>query len=401
MLFHGGCLSGGFAAGPCPASDTWRFEWTGGRDLGDGDWERLDEGEDAIEHITEARWQHSMAALPGTRAAIVYGGSETSLQVSSHDQSDIEVLSVIDSKSGRWSRHRVPGGPRSRFVSMASGPGSNGSVYAVVGDGSVYRLSGSLADTPALSGAGNPTRYKWEPHGILMVIGWGVLLPLGAGIARYLKPHHPAWWFNLHRGIQTIGLVVATVGMAYGVESVGGFPFLFAHSAIGFITMILGWMQVANALLRPHPGEAMEEYTGRMWLCCSCRCCCCFCTGKESFAGFRPAWEMLHKGSGRLALILGYLNISLGVFMALLRRPLWVTWYVYLGVVVAAVAVLEVLLQLGVGLAAGKQREGAPAPKEASHGSGEKVAQAESKDPGVEMTTMTMMNDPSSPTAQS
>ena len=52
-------------------------------------------------------------------------------------------------------------------------------------------------------------------------------------------------------------------------------------------------------------------------------------------------WTYLHRLFGRLALVLGVVNISLGVFVALARRAIWITWYVYLGVVVVALVVGE------------------------------------------------------------
>jgi hypothetical protein len=40
-----------------------------------------------------------------------------------------------------------------------------------------------------------------QAHGVLMCLSWGVLIPLGAIIARNFKTLS-ATWFNLHRGIQ-------------------------------------------------------------------------------------------------------------------------------------------------------------------------------------------------------
>lgn len=57
-------------------------------------------------------------------------------------------------------------------------------------------------------------------HGILMVIGFLFLLPLGALIARYLRTFSP-FWFRLHWIIQwVLALPVIVAGFAVGVESV-------------------------------------------------------------------------------------------------------------------------------------------------------------------------------------
>ena len=40
-----------------------------------------------------------------------------------------------------------------------------------------------------------------QVHGILMVVGFGILVPIGVLVARTLKPLDPLW-FHLHRTIQ-------------------------------------------------------------------------------------------------------------------------------------------------------------------------------------------------------
>lgn len=40
-----------------------------------------------------------------------------------------------------------------------------------------------------------------QVHGILMVVGFGILVPIGVLVARTLKPLDPLW-FHLHRIIQ-------------------------------------------------------------------------------------------------------------------------------------------------------------------------------------------------------
>ena len=45
------------------------------------------------------------------------------------------------------------------------------------------------------------TSHGTQAHGILMVVGFGILIPLGVLVARTLKPLDP-FWFHLHRIIQ-------------------------------------------------------------------------------------------------------------------------------------------------------------------------------------------------------
>lgn len=57
-------------------------------------------------------------------------------------------------------------------------------------------------------------------HGILNTVAWGIILPLGVLIARYIKsldPSSPAW-FHGHRICQSIGYVLGAVGFALGLK---------------------------------------------------------------------------------------------------------------------------------------------------------------------------------------
>ena len=57
----------------------------------------------------------------------------------------------------------------------------------------------------------------------------------------------------------------------------------------------------------------------------------------------RLVWELLHKNLGRLAIILALINISLGLFLGLARIEIWITWYVYLGLVIIIWIVAEIV----------------------------------------------------------
>jgi hypothetical protein len=59
-----------------------------------------------------------------------------------------------------------------------------------------------------------------QRHGILNVVGWGILLPIGIMFARYLRQFEyadPAW-FYLHVSCQTIGYALDVVGWAIGLK---------------------------------------------------------------------------------------------------------------------------------------------------------------------------------------
>ncbi|CAN6683110.1 unnamed protein product [Malus baccata var. baccata] len=64
-------------------------------------------------------------------------------------------------------------------------------------------------------------------HGVLNIIGWGTLLPMGAIAARYFRkyPFKCKEWYSVHIMCQTGGSVVGTVGWLIGM--------LLGHSSKG------------------------------------------------------------------------------------------------------------------------------------------------------------------------
>ena len=133
-------------------------------------------------------------------------------------------------------------------------------------------------------------------HGSLMIIGWGFLLPTGVASARLLKHRPNALWFKIHRIMQIFGLVVAICGWAVALAEfdvfVGPGTGSYNHGVLGMTVMILGLLQPLNALIRPHPPEAGEKRPLK-----------------------RLIWEIVHKSSGYIAVILAAVTICYGTFV--------------------------------------------------------------------------------------
>lgn len=77
------------------------------------------------------------------------------------------------------------------------------------GEGSlndIWLLEGVVSDvdnTPSAGGCGSADFNLIALHGIFMFLGWGVLLQLGAFIARYFRHRQPeGWWFKMHKIFQ-------------------------------------------------------------------------------------------------------------------------------------------------------------------------------------------------------
>ena len=131
-------------------------------------------------------------------------------------------------------------------------------------------------------------------HGVLMLIGWGFLLPMGVLFAKFFKHRPGSLWFKIHRTCQCVGLTVAIIGWLVALWNFNVFQDKgynsYRHGVSGSVTMIIGILQPLNAVLRPlHSQESDEDKSqGRVY------------------------WEYLHKGLGYSALVLSVVTIGLG-----------------------------------------------------------------------------------------
>ncbi|KAB2595848.1 hypothetical protein D8674_031298 [Pyrus ussuriensis x Pyrus communis] len=54
-------------------------------------------------------------------------------------------------------------------------------------------------------------------HGILAIFGWGLIIPIGAIVPRYLKHKEPLWYY-LHSIIQFVGFVIGLAAVVLGQQ---------------------------------------------------------------------------------------------------------------------------------------------------------------------------------------
>ena len=148
---------------------------------------------------------------------------------------------------------------------------------------------------------------KFEVHGILMLIAWGLFAPLGLVVARYGKPAAappavkakatdpappapapPAMWFVVHRACMysavVITLVASIISLATVEEHVND-----AHKKIGVILTSVMLIQPVNAYFRPHKPKAGEAPSSA-----------------------RVAWEWGHRWLGRALVGLSFASLISG-----------------------------------------------------------------------------------------
>ncbi|CAN4097501.1 unnamed protein product [Withania somnifera] len=112
-------------------------------------------------------------------------------------------------------------------------------------------------------------------HGVLNAVSWGVMMPIGAIFARYLKVFKSAdpAWFYLHASCQTATYTVGVAGWGTGLKlgsDSAGIKFT-THRNIGITLFCLGTLQVFALLLRPKPDHKyslLEHLTPCYWIHC-------------------------------------------------------------------------------------------------------------------------------------
>ncbi|KAL2336205.1 hypothetical protein Fmac_010651 [Flemingia macrophylla] len=154
-------------------------------------------------------------------------------------------------------------------------------------------------------------------HGILGIIGWGLILPVGAIIARYFRHKDPIW-FYLHVVIQFVGFSFGLGTVVLGLRLYSKMhAHLPAHRGIGIFAMVLSILQIMALFLRPKKDSKI-----------------------------RKIWNWYHSWFGRLALVFAAINIVLGMQAAGAGSD-WKIGYGFLvGIMVVAAIVLEVLAYL-------------------------------------------------------
>ena len=121
-----------------------------------------------------------------------------------------------------------------------------------------------------LSGASHHEIAPWAYwHARLMVLGWGVMLPLGAVAARYYKVtpgqdwpralDNPRWW-HAHRAFQWAGILTMTVGLAVAWGNGAQASNLAQiHAWAGWAVAVAGWLQIAAGFARGSKGGPTDH----------------------------------------------------------------------------------------------------------------------------------------------
>lgn len=154
--------------------------------------------------------------------------------------------------------------------------GSNSFLYAIGSDNDFgihsFRRSftfdfANAGSAIVAAGAGN--KGLWRTHGILMALAWAILVPLGIGasILRKILPLPDGMWFQVHRGLNSLGLLFTIAGFAIAVYLIGDEGGDSAkhfqtvrHRKVGLTVFLFAIVQALSGIFRPHlPPKPSEK----------------------------------------------------------------------------------------------------------------------------------------------
>ncbi|KAJ7960811.1 Cytochrome b561 and DOMON domain-containing protein [Quillaja saponaria] len=111
---------------------------------------------------------------------------------------------------------------------------------------------------------GRHQRYLRTVHGILNILGWGTLLPLGVIVARYMRvyPVKSDLWFCLHLTFQISGYILGTAGWGLGLwlGHASKYYGFYIHRIFAIFIFTFTTIQMLALRLRPKKTDDYRKY---------------------------------------------------------------------------------------------------------------------------------------------
>ncbi|KAK2647460.1 hypothetical protein Ddye_014949 [Dipteronia dyeriana] len=133
---------------------------------------------------------------------------------------------------------------------------------------------------------GTPYTRLRKSHGLLNMLGWGILMIIGAIVARHLK-HMDPLWFYCHISIQSLGFLLGLSGVITGLVLNNKLDNdVSTHKSLGILILVLGCLQVMAFLARPNKESKVRIY-----------------------------WNWYHYTVGRILIIFAISNVFYGIHL--------------------------------------------------------------------------------------
>ncbi|KAF7831943.1 cytochrome b561 and DOMON domain-containing protein [Senna tora] len=209
-------------------------------------------------------------------AAAMYGGKMATV----HSGATIQIYSTLKLKANKTKIHLVWN--RGLYVQ-----GYSPTIHPTTpNDLSSIATFDVLSGSSAAGRNGNVRTWRIV-HGTVNAISWGILLPVGAVTARYLRHIQSLGptWFYVHAGIQLFTFTLGTIGFAIGVwlgKLSPGVEYGL-HRKLGTAVFSLAALQTLALLFRPKTTNKFRKY-----------------------------WKSYHHFVGYSCVVLGFVNVFQG-----------------------------------------------------------------------------------------
>ncbi|KAA3459258.1 cytochrome b561 and DOMON domain-containing protein [Gossypium australe] len=197
--------------------------------------------------------------------------------------------------------------------------GTDGRLVTHVYAGANLKSKGTLdlkSGQSSTSSGGDERLKKKNIHGILNAVSWGILFPLGAMIARYIRTFESAdpAWFYLHAFCQVSAYAIGVAGWGTGLKLGSESPGITysTHRNIGIALFVLATVQIFALFIRPKKDHKYRFY-----------------------------WNVYHHSFGYAILVLGIFNVFKGINI-LKPEDKWKTAYM---IVIIALGGISLLLE--------------------------------------------------------
>lgn len=179
------------------------------------------------------------------------------------------------------------------------------------------KISTQINYATGQSSSTRPYTTLRRTHGALNMVGWGILMPLGALVARYFKQWEPAWFYS-HVSIQGLGFGLGIAGVILGFRLQDKLSVAVdTHKALGIFILALGCLQVLAFFLRPDKASKVRKY-----------------------------WNFYHYFVGRVLLGVAIGNVFYGIDLGNEGNSWFIAYGVVLGVLFLLALCLEVRMRL-------------------------------------------------------
>ncbi|XVF72358.1 hypothetical protein PTKIN_Ptkin12aG0115500 [Pterospermum kingtungense] len=175
------------------------------------------------------------------------------------------------------------------------------------------KVSTILNYVSGTSASKSPHSRLRKSHGILNMLSWGILMIIGAIVARHLKQWDPIWFYS-HAAIQSCAFILGISGIICGFALEHRLEaHVPTHKGLGIFILVLGCLQVMAVFARPD---------------------------KESKR--RKFWNWYHYSVGRILIVFAMANVFYGIHLREKGRG----WNAGYGVVIAILLLVSFILEL-------------------------------------------------------